>query len=71
MAEVSKMLRHSSIGTTVDSYHHLPEDSARMAPDAMGALLNQAFERTARGTRQHCDHKRFRRGERPVSNRRG
>jgi hypothetical protein len=44
MAIVSKMLRHSSIGITVDTYGHLSEDTARVASDAMAAPLEQAFE---------------------------
>lgn len=42
MAIVSKMLRHSSIGITVDTYHHLDPDTARAASDAMGRLLDAA-----------------------------
>jgi hypothetical protein len=53
MAIVSKMLRHSSIGITVDTYHHLSEDSARAASDAIGELLDRAFERTATAARDH------------------
>ncbi len=44
MAIVSKMLRHSSIGITVDTYGHLSEDTARAASDAIGQLLDAAFE---------------------------
>ena len=56
MANVSEMLRHSSIGITVDTYGHLSEDTARVASDAMAAALEQAFETAAaaagdRGTR--------------------
>jgi hypothetical protein len=47
MAIVSKMLRHSSIGITVDTYGHLSEETARTASDAIGALLDAAFERAA------------------------
>lgn len=47
MAIVSKMLRHSSIGITVDTYGHLSEGTARTAPDAIGALLDAAFEQAA------------------------
>ena len=42
MAIVSKMLRHSSIGITVDTYHHLDPDTARAASDAIGQLLDAA-----------------------------
>ncbi len=44
MAIVSNMLRHSSIGITVDIYGHLSEDTARAASDAIGQLLDAAFE---------------------------
>ena len=47
MAIVSKMLRHSSIGITVDTYGHLSEDTARTASDAMAAALDQALETAA------------------------
>jgi hypothetical protein len=47
MAIVSKMLRHSSIGITVDTYGHLSEETARTASDAIGALLDAAFEKAA------------------------
>src|SRR4051794_2846864 len=47
MAIVSKMLRHSSIGITVDTYGHLSEETARTASDAIGALLDAAFEQAA------------------------
>jgi integrase len=53
MAIVSKMLRHSSIGITVDTYGHLSEDTARVAADAMSQLLDQAFETTASAARDH------------------
>ncbi len=53
MAIVSKMLRHSSIGITVDTYGHLSEDAARAASDAMAAALDQAFERAATAARDH------------------
>ena len=53
MAMVSKLLRHSSIGITVDTHHHLSEDSARVASDAMGALLDEAFNRAATAARDH------------------
>ena len=58
MAMVSKMLRHPSIGITVDTYHHLSDhhlsdDSARAASDAMGQLLDQAFDRAASAARDH------------------
>jgi integrase len=43
MAIVSKMLRHSSIGITVDTYHHLDPDTARAASDAIGQLLDAAL----------------------------
>jgi integrase len=44
MAIVSKLLRHSSIGITVDTYGHLSEETARTASDAIGALLDAAFD---------------------------
>ncbi|WP_222270298.1 tyrosine-type recombinase/integrase [Modestobacter marinus] len=47
MAIVSKMLRHSSIGITVDTYGHLSEETARTASDAIGALLDAAFDQAA------------------------
>jgi len=47
------MLEHSSIGITVDTYHHLSEDSARAASDAMGALLDAAFAAAAGPARDH------------------
>ena len=53
MAIVSKMLRHSSIGITVDTYGHLSEDTARTASDAMAAALEQAFETSAAAARDH------------------
>jgi len=53
MAIVSKMLRHSSIGITVDTYGHLSEDTARVASDAMAAALEQAFETAAAAGRDH------------------
>ncbi len=53
MAIVSKMLRHSSIGITVDTYGHLSEDTARTASDAMAAALEQAFETAAAAARDH------------------
>ncbi len=53
MAIVSKMLRHSSIGITVDTYGHLSEDTARTASDAMAAALEQAFESTAAAAGDH------------------
>jgi hypothetical protein len=43
MAIVPKMLRHSSIGITVDTYHHLDPDTARAASDAIGQLLDAAL----------------------------
>ncbi|SFK37300.1 Site-specific recombinase XerD [Geodermatophilus ruber] len=54
MAIVSKMLRHSSIGITVDTYGHLSEDTARTASDAMAAALERAFETTAAAARDHA-----------------
>jgi integrase len=53
MAIVSKMLRHSSIGITVDTYGHLSEETARTASDAIGALLDAAFEQAAQPARDH------------------
>jgi integrase len=53
MAIVSKMLRHSSIGITVDTYGHLSEDTARTASDAMAAALEQAFETAAAAAGDH------------------
>jgi len=53
MAIVSKMLRHSSIGITVDTYGHLSEDTARIASDAMGALLDAAFAQAASPAGDH------------------
>jgi hypothetical protein len=53
MAIVSKMLRHSSIGITVDTYGHLSEDTARTASDAMAAALEQAFESAAAAVGDH------------------
>jgi integrase len=53
MAIVSKMLRHSSIGITVDTYGHLSEDTARTASDAMAAALEQAFEAAATAAGDH------------------
>ncbi|PRY37166.1 site-specific recombinase XerD [Geodermatophilus tzadiensis] len=53
MAIVSKMLRHSSIGITVDTYGHLSEDTARTASDAMAAALEQAFKSTAAAAGDH------------------
>jgi integrase len=53
MAIVSKMLRHSSIGITVDTYGHLADDTARVAADAMGALLDRAFDQAAVAARDH------------------
>ncbi len=53
MAIVSKMLRHSSIGITVDTYGHLSEDTARTASDAMAAALEQAFATTAAAASDH------------------
>ena len=47
MAIVSKMLRHSSIRITVDTYGHLSEETARTASDAIGALLDAAFDQAA------------------------
>jgi hypothetical protein len=74
MAIVSKMLRHSSIGITVDTYGHLSEDTARTAADAMGALLNQAFRagrRCHRRPQLHgCPH-RGARGSAPAGERAG
>jgi len=48
MAIVSKMLRHSSIGITVDTYGHLSEETARTASDAIGALLDAALDQAAK-----------------------
>jgi integrase len=53
MAIVSKMLRHSSIGITVDTYGHLSEETARTASDAIGALLDAAFEQSATAAGDH------------------
>lgn len=53
MAIVSKMLRHSSIGITVDTYGHLSEETARTASDAIGALLDAAFQKTASPAGDH------------------
>jgi Phage integrase family len=53
MAIVSKMLRHSSIGITVDTYGHLSEDTARTASDAMAAALEQAFRAAAAAAGDH------------------
>ncbi len=53
MAIVSKMLRHSSIGITVDTYGHLSEETSRTASDAIGALLDAAFDQTANTARDH------------------
>jgi hypothetical protein len=53
MAIVSKLLRHSSIGITVDTYGHLSEDTARTASDAMAAALEQAFETAAATAGDH------------------
>ena len=53
MAIVSKMLRHSSIGITVDTYGHLSEETARVASDAIGALLDQAFQDAAAAAGDH------------------
>jgi hypothetical protein len=53
MAIVSKMLRHSSIGITVDTYGHLSEETARTASDAIGALLDAAFEKAAQPAGDH------------------
>jgi integrase len=53
MAIVSKMLRHSSIGITVDTYGHLSEDTARVASDAMAAALEQAFKTAAAAAGDH------------------
>jgi hypothetical protein len=53
MAIVSKMLRHSSIGITVDTYGHLSEETARTASDAIGALLDAAFEKAANAAGDH------------------
>ncbi len=47
MAIVSRMLRHSWIGITVDTYGHLSEKTARTASDAIGALLDAAFVQEA------------------------
>ena len=44
---VSKMLRHSSTAITSDTYGHLSQDTARAASDAIGALLDAAFEAAA------------------------
>jgi integrase len=53
MAIVSKMLRHSSIGITVDTYGHLSEETAGVASDAIGALLDQAFRDAAAAAGDH------------------
>ena len=53
MAKVSKMLRHSSIGITVDTYGHLSQDTARTASDAMSALLDAAFQQAAAPAGDH------------------
>jgi len=53
MAIVSKMLRHSSIGITVDTYGHLSEETARTASDAIGALLDAAFDEAANPAGDH------------------
>ena len=53
MAIVSKMLRHSSIGITVDTYGHLSEETARTASDAMAAALEHAFEAAAAAAGDH------------------
>ncbi|MCU1614797.1 MAG: integrase family protein [Frankiales bacterium] len=53
MAIVSKMLRHSSIGITVDTYGHLSEETSRVASDAMGALLDAAFAAASEPARDH------------------
>ena len=53
MAIVSKMLRHSSIGITVDTYGHLSEDTARAASDAIGQLLDAAFADSPGAARDH------------------
>jgi hypothetical protein len=53
MAIVSKMLRHSSTGITVDTYGHLSEETARTASDAMAAALEQAFETAAPAAGDH------------------
>ena len=53
MAIVSKMLRHSSIGITVDTYGHLSEETARTASDAMAAALERAFETAAAAAGDH------------------
>ena len=49
MAIVSKMLRHSS----VDTYGHMSEDTARVASDAMAALLDAAFEQATAPAGDH------------------
>jgi len=46
-AIVSRMLQRSSIGITVDTHGHLSEETARTASDAIGALLDAAFEQAA------------------------
>lgn len=53
-AIVSRMLRHSSIGITVDTYGHLSEETATTASDAMAAALDQAFETTAAAAGDHA-----------------
>ncbi len=53
MAIVSKMLRHSSIGITVDTYGHLSEDTARAASDAIGKLLDAALGDASGAARDH------------------
>jgi len=62
MAIVSRMLQHSSIGITVDTYGHLSEETARTASDAIGALLDAAFEQAAATSGDHscprCRHGR-------------
>jgi hypothetical protein len=53
MAIVWKMLRHSSIGITVDTYGHLSEETARTASDAIGALLDRAFDEATAAAGDH------------------
>ena len=39
---VSKMLRHSAVGITVDLYGHLSRETATAAADTYGAVLDAA-----------------------------
>ena len=57
MAVVSKMLRHSSIGITVDTYGHMSEDIARTASDTMAPYSMRPSLRPHRQTATTPPHR--------------